>query len=226
MLAAATQFVAAFDVSEVLALVAAILALGAFLVAWREAQRNNRAIVKLTDFHATYTGARDHRKCYILKVCIKNCGVALQNAEMRLCYCGPGKSGSFSIQMHLDERSCVSSAFLRGTFARYQMSSENRRDVDLLRYLKDLSVQEPALCLYNSTYLVKAFDICRHGDWLRRAWNRGAFRLSFQRRVGEGDAGKGVFKTYRLPTFIDRKMQLEFFLSGLKKLEGPGESSS
>jgi len=211
---------AKFNFTETLALVAAIAALGAFFVSWLEARRNNKAIVKLKSLQASFTSHIHDGDRELIAVRIENRGIALQNICMSLKYRAPDKAGICSLAMQQQHESKISGTFYRGTIAEFQLSDEDPRALQLLRSLRDLKEQEPAFCLYANTFFVRCFPVCRRFDWFRRLWNRLCFRLMFQRKVGDGYDGKGVFKTYILPTFTDRRMQLETFVkSVIKELE-------
>jgi hypothetical protein len=225
MLATTTQPVSELNLTYLLALIAAILSLAAFLVAWREAHRNNSALVRLMDFQASQTSTRSMTK-YLLKVVVKNNGITLQSPHVALCFCGPSKSGSFSIPFSLEKKDEMSGMFVRGSLATYVLSSDDREATTMLSFLTDLREQDVALCVYNCSYLIKAFPVCRCFDFLRKRWNRLSFRLSYLRRVGEGTEGKGVFRRYQLPHFLDRKGQLDFFLSHTAPREDDNRCSS
>lgn len=198
-----------------LALVAAIAALGAWWVSWREAHRNNRVIVKLKRF-SSELAQNQARTSYELKIYIVNRGIQLQNISMSLCFHGPGKSGIFSIPIPLSEYSkgVISSTFLRGTTASFLLSTSDREISNFLSILRDIKEQRPVINLYNNSFLACSFPIYSRWDRLQKLWNRLSIKFMFKRRVGEGCNGKGVIKYYRLPCFEIRSEKLQFFLNG------------
>ena len=196
------------DVMVSLNYVTTIVALGAFWISWREVRRNNKAIVRLKDFETSISG-----EIASLKVCIENRGIALQAVAMTLYFRGPKKSGYSNLTMQLvDNGHRLQGTFLRGTTAEFVLSSADSKEVGLLRLMHDPKDQEPAICVWNNAYLVRDFPIYRRCDRLRKLWNSLSIRLRWERRVGEGVEGKGVFKELTLPRFIDRPMHFDLFL--------------
>jgi len=207
MIAQVTNFFIA-DVMVALNYVTTIVALGAFLISWREVRRNNKAIVRLKDFTTSISG-----KVASLNVCIENRGIALQAVAMTLYFRGPKKSGYANLSMQLvDYGHRLQGTFLRGTTAEFVLSTADSKDMDLLRLMHEPKDQEAAICLWNNAYLVRDFPIYRRCDRLRKLWNSLSIRLLRYRRVGEGVEGKGVFKPVALPRFIDRPKQFDQFL--------------
>ena len=204
------------NLTEILALVAAIVALASFWMSWREIRRANRVIVKLRKFtsclHQTATSS-----AHELEVWLFNRGIQMQNIRMNLCFHGPDKSGSMTVPIPLDKH-CAdpSGLFSRGMTARFLLSSSDKNSHSLLRLLRNFDEQRPAINLYNGSFLARSFPVYRRWDWLRKVWNSFSFRLAFKRRVGEGPEGKGVFKTYQLPYFVIRAEQLRFFLDSCR----------
>lgn len=201
------------NLTENLALIAAITALGAWLVSWREAHRNNRVIVKLKRF----SSASHHDRAgssYKLEVCIVNRGIQLQNISMSLCFHGPGSSGIVSIPIPLSQYSKgVSSTFLRGTTASFLLTASDKKTSNFLSILRDIKKQRPVINLYNSSFLACSFPIYSRWDRFKKLWNRLSFKFTFKSRVDEGFNGKGVFKSYQLPYFEIRSEKLHFFLN-------------
>ncbi len=225
------------NLTENLALIAAIAALGAWWVSWREAHRNNTVILKLKRFSSSFTQDRAGAS-YKLEVCIVNRGIQLQNILMSLWFHGQGRSGNVSIPIPPSEYSKgVSSTFLRGTTASFLLSASDKKTSNFLLILRDIKEQRPVINLYNNSFWACSFPIYSRWDRLKKLWNRLSFKFSFNRRVGDGCNGKGVFKSYQLPYFEIRSEKLQFFLNGLSQsniddaqttcrhnVEGPVES--
>jgi len=208
------------NLTETLALVAAIAALGAFWVSWREARRNNRVIVKLKEVRSCFSGS-DADHFYKLEILVVNRGVQMQDVSMGLDFHGPGKSGSLHLPIPLSNYSRgAASTFLRGTMAKFVLSTADRDAWGFLRSLRDFKEQRPEINLYNCGFLACSFSIYSRWDWIRRLWNKFSFQLRFEHRVGEGREGKGVFRTYQLPYFNIRSEKLQFFLQGVEKAGG------
>jgi len=113
--------------TEILAFVATIVALGAFWVSWREVRRNNKVIVKLNNLGAGFPTTAGG-STYELEVWIVNRGIQIQDISMTLSFHGPGKAGTFSIPIPLaNESGRAASTFLRGTTARFVLSSANKQ---------------------------------------------------------------------------------------------------
>ena len=202
------QTIAHSNLIVILSSVTTIVAFGAFWVSWREVRRNNKPIVRLRDFTTSISG-----EVARLKVCIQNRGIALQAVSMTLNYTGPKKSGNINLPMQLvDYGHRLHGTFLRGTIAEFVLSTADDKDVELLRLMEEPKDQEPAICVRNNAYLLRHFSIYRRADRLRNLWNRLTFRMRWQRRVGEGREGKGVFKEVGLPRFANRPMHFELFL--------------
>ena len=213
------------NLTENLALIAVIAALGAWWLSWREARRNNRVIVKLKKFssslHQDLSGSS-----YELEVRIFNRGIQLQNISMSLCFHGSGSSGIVSIPIPLSQYSKgVSSTFLRGTTASFFLTASDKKTSNFLSILRDIKEHQPIINLYNSSFLACSFPIYSRWDRLKKLWNRLSFKFSFKRRVGEGCNGKGVFKSYQLPYFEIRSEKLHFFLNGLSQINIDGEAN-
>jgi len=197
--------------------IATLAALGAWWVSWREARRNNRVIVKLRKFGSHFTGTATSR-VYELEVWIVNRGMQMQDIGMALVFAGRGKSGTCSVPIPLSNQSkSVGLTFARGTTAKFLLSTASCDLCRLLGILRDFHEQRPAIHVYSSCFLACSFPVYSRWDGLKKLWNRLSFRLSFQRRVGEGHEGKGVFKTYQLPRFVIRSEKLRFFLDGIAK---------
>ena len=205
------------NLTENLALIAAIAALGAWWVSWRESHRNNRVIVKLKRFSSSLTQDRAGTS-YELEFWIVNRGIQLQNISMSLWFHGPGGSGNVSIPIPLSEYSKgVSSTFLRGTTASFLLSTSDKKTSDFLSMLRDIKEQRPVINLYNNLFSACSFPIYSRWDQLKKLWNRLSLKFRFERRVDEGCNGKGVFKSYQLPYFEIRSEQLQFFLNGISQ---------
>jgi len=205
------------NLTENLALIAVIAALGAWWVSWRESRRNNRVILKLKKFssalHEDLSGLS-----YKLEAWIVNRGIQLQNISMSLCFNGPGGSGTCSITIPLSESSkSVYSTFLRGTTAKFLLSPSDKKIFHFFSMISDIKKQRPVINLYNSSFLAYSFSIYSRWDWIKKLWNRLSFKFSFKRRMAEGLNGKGVFKYYQLPYFEIRSEKLQFFLDGLSQ---------
>jgi hypothetical protein len=206
------------NLTENLSLIAAIAALGAWWVSWREARRNNTVIVKLKRFSSVFTQNQAGTSCK-LEVWIVNRGIQLQNISMFLWFHGPGGSGTVSIPIPLSEHSKgVHSTFLRGTTASFVLSASDKKTSDFLSMLSDIKEQRPVINLFNSSFLSCSFPIYSRWDRLKKLWNRLSFKFRFTRRVGEGCNGKGVFKSYQLPYFEIRSEQLQFFMDSPKAI--------
>ncbi len=206
--------------------IATILALLAFLVSLREAHRNNTAILKLTKFssHFTETAAGT---AYELEVWIVNGGIQMQNISIALGFAGRGKSGSCHLPIPLSDHSkSVASTFLRGTTASFLLSTADKEACRFLGDLRDFEEQRPVIEVYNCSFWACSFPIYSRWDGFRKLWNRLSFRLSFNRRVGDGHEGKGVFTTYQLPYFEVRSEKLRIFLDGVRKDTADDRSSS
>jgi hypothetical protein len=197
---------------------ATIAALGAWWVSWREARRNNRAILKLTEFSSCYRRRLGAPDAYELEVWVVNRGIQLQNISMALVFYGRGKSGTMSLPIPLsDQTNSPGSTFVRGTTARFALSTVDKDACQFLGALRSFKEQRPVINVYSSSFLACSFPIYSRWDGFRKLWNRLSFRLSFKRRVGDGHDGKGVFKTYQLPYFVIRSEKVRFFLDGVKK---------
>ena len=207
--------------SENLAFVAAIAALGAWWISWREARRNNMVIVKLKRFTSAFT--EDQSGSYHkLEAWVANKGIQLQSITMSLCFHGPERSGHISLPIPLSHYSKgVSSAFLRGTTASFLLSTSDKKTSDILSMLRSIREQRPVINLYNASFLAHSFTIYSRWDRPKKMWNRLSLKFRFTRRVGEGYHGKGVFSSYQLPSFEIRSEQLQFFLTGAKPLDPP-----
>ena len=213
--------------SENLALIAAIAALGAWWVSWREARRNNRVILKPKSFTSAFTPNLPGAS-YTLQIDVVNRGITLQDISMSLCFHGPGKSGTVSIPIPLSQRSTsMSSTFLRGTTARFVLSPSHKETTNL-SMLHEISVQRPIINLQNASFLARSFAIHSRCDPLKKLWNRFSLKLTIKYRVGEGCEGQGVFRFYRLPCFQIRSEKLHFFLNGLsqRNIRGSQTTSS
>jgi hypothetical protein len=210
------------NLTENLALIAVIAALGAWWISWREARRNNRVVVKLKKFSSALKQDRAG-SAYKLEVWIVNQGIQLQNISMCLYFHGPGRSGTVSIPIPLSEYSKgISSTFLRGMTANFILTSSDKKTSNFLSILRDIKEHRPIINLYNSSFLACSFPIYSRWDRLKKLWNRLSFKFSFKRRVGEGCNGKGVFKSYQLPYFEIRSEKLHFFLNGLSQINIDG----
>lgn len=201
-----------------------IAALGAWWLSWRECRRNNRVIVELRRFCSQLTETAAGR-AYELEIWVVNTGIQMQNISIALDFAGPGKSGNFHLPIPLSDLSKrVASSFLRGTMARFLLSTADKNVCQLLGDLRDFDEQRPVINIYNSSFLVCSFPIYRRCDGFRKLWNRLSFRLSFRRRVGDGHDGKGVFKMHQLPYFVIRSDVLRLFLDGAKN--DPGDEGA
>lgn len=197
-----------------------LAALGAWWVSWRESRRGNRVIVKLRRFSSGFTKTVAG-EAHVLEVWIRNAGIQMQNISIALDFAGPGKSGTFHLPIPLSNHSkSVASTFLRGTTASFLLSTADKEACRWLGGLRDFEEQTPVINVYNSSFLACSFPIYSRWDGFRKLWNRMSFRLSFERRVGAGHDGKGVFKVYQLPYFVIRSEKLRFFLEGAKKDAG------
>ena len=203
--------------TENLALVAAVGSLAAFWVSWREVRRNNKVIVKLRSFGSHYREDRNGRTAYELEVTIMNRGIQMQNISMALLFFGPGRSGDCQLPIPLSDQSKGIASFLRGTTAQFVLSTADR-DVPLaLAILRDFKEQRPVIGFFHGSFLACSFRIFSRWDWFKALWNRVSFRFRFERRMGEGHHGKGVFKSYQLPFFVIRSEKLRFFVEGAVK---------
>lgn len=207
------------NLTEILAFVAVIAALGAWWISWRENRHNNMVMVKLKRFRSSSIHDRSGSS-YKLEIWIVNRGIQLQNISMSLCFYGPGKSGNISLLIPLSKYSeGVYSTFLRGTTASFVLSSSDNNTSHFLELLRDIQKQRPSINLYNSSFLARSFPIYSKWDCLKKLWNRLSFRFSFKRRIGEGHDGKGVFKYYQLPYFEIRSEELQLFLKGFTQTD-------
>jgi hypothetical protein len=220
-----------------MAFLAAIGALGAWWISWREARRNNKIIVKLKSFKS-FANQDQSGISHKLEVYIVNRGIQLQNISMYMNFYGLGKSGNSSIPIPLSKYSKgLSSTFLRGSIACFMLTSSDIMTSHSLSILRDIKEQRPIINLYNNSFLACSFPIYSRWDRIKKLWNRSSFKLMFKRRVGEGCNGKGVFKFYQLPYFEIRSEQLRLFLNGISQnnvgdeqttlrhnVEGPVES--
>ena len=182
-------------------------------------------MLRLRKFSSCLTsrvGVPDARE---LEVWIVNAGMQMQNLSMALAFAGRGKSGTCHVPIPLSDHSkSAASAFLRGTAASFVLSTADKQACLWLGALRDFEEQRPVINVYSDSFLARSFPIYSRWDGLRRLWNRLSFRLSFNRRVGEGHDGKGVFKTYQLPHFVIRSEKLRFFLKGVR--EEPGGNAA
>lgn len=202
-----------------------IAALGAWSVSWRESRRSNKVIVKLRRFKAHFSKTAAGT-AWELEVWIVNAGIQMQNISISLDFGAPAKSGSCQLPIPLSDHSkSVASTFLRGTTASFMLSTADEPACRFLGALRDFDEQRPVINVYNSSFLACSFPIYSRWDGFRKLWNTLSFRLSFQRRVGDGHEGKGVFKTYQLPYFDVRSRQLRSFIEGVR-MELPGSSGA
>lgn len=203
-----------------------LAALGAWWVSWRESRRTNRVIVKLRRFSSKFSVTAAGR-AHELEVWIVNAGIQMQNISIALDFAGRGKSGSCHLPIPLSDHSkSVASTFLRGTTASFMLSTTDKEACRFLGGLRDFDEQRPVINVYSSSFLACSFPIYSRWDGFRKLWNALSFRLSFNRRVGEGCDGKGVFKTYELPYFVIRSEMLRFFMDGVRKGTADDRSSS
>lgn len=210
--------------SAIGSLIAALAALAAWYVTWREVRRCNRVIVRLRKFTSSYKSTLQGNT-YELEIWIRNGGVQMQDISVALGFDGPGKSGSFHLPIPLSDRMPgVRSTFLRGTTASFVLSSTDQQSCRMLGALRDIAEQRPVINVFNNSFLACTFPLHRRFDWIRRLWNKLSFRFAFNRRVGEGHGGKGVFKRYQLPYFEVRSEKLRFFLDGVGKGTSPDDS--
>jgi len=203
------------NLTEKMAFIAAIAALGAWWISWREVRRNNRIIVKLKRFNSFLI--KDQTGIYYkLEIYVVNKGIQLQNISMSIGFYEQGKSGYVSGPIPLSKYSKdLSSTFLRGSIASFMLVSSDKMTSHYFSMLRNIKEQRPVINLFNNSFLACFFSIYSRWDWLKKLWNKLSFKLRFSRRVGEGCEGKGVFKYYQLPTFEIRSEQLNSFLNGL-----------
>ena len=203
--------------STIASLAAAIGAIAAWFVTWREVRRCNKVIVKMKRLTAHWTST-GHGDAYELEVWIANTGIQMQNVSVSLDFSGPGKSGSIHVPIPLSgQNRTVGAAFLRGTTASFMLASDDGQACMFLGALRDIRDQRPVISVFNNSFLARSFPLYSRWDAVRRLWNGISFRLTFKRRVGEGYKGKGVFKTYQLPYFEIPSERLRFFVAGIRK---------
>lgn len=214
--------IADLNLTDTLAFVAAITGLGAFWVAWREVCRSNKVKVKLKKFSSQYTTTAAGDPHHELEVWVLNRGIQLQNISLGLGFYGPDMCGYCRLTIPLSDQSKeAASTFLRGTIARFVLSSADQNALQFLPLLRDIKDQRPKIILYNSSFVACSFPTYSRWDLFKKLWNRLSWRFTFRRRVGDGPEGKGVFKYYQLPHFVIRSEILGFFLSGLNKADKP-----
>ena len=205
----------AIDWNFVVALMAAIMSLAAFWVAWRDSRRNSRVIVKLKEFTAHSTDA-GNGMTHELEVRLVNCGIEMQNISASLGFIGPGGDGYFNTPLHVADMSEeASGSFLRGAVAQFEMSDRGRES-QLLGSLRDLKFQKPTLRVFSNSFEVCSFPLWGRWDKWKQRWNRVSFHFMIKRKMGPGHDGKGVFKFYQLPYFEVRSWKLQNFLDCLK----------
>ena len=177
--------------------VGAIAALGAWFVTWREVRRCNRVLMKMRRLSSQFSDGLAG-KSYQLEIWIENAGIQMQDVGMSLVFSGMGKSGTIQVPIPNSAQSCATaSTFLRGSTARFVLSSTDETACRLLCALRDITEQRPTICVFNNSFLVHSFALYSRWDKLRQSWNRISFRFAYHRRVGEGMNGRGVFKTYQ-----------------------------
>jgi hypothetical protein len=106
------------------------------------------------------------------------------------------------------------------------LSSADRDVCRLASILQDFGEQRPTINVYSSHFRACFFPVYSRWDALKKVWNTLSFRLSFKRRIGEGQHGKGVFKIYELPHFLIRSEKLRFFLDGVAKSAADATSAT
>jgi hypothetical protein len=210
--------------TEVLALIAAISGIGAFIIAWRDSQRNKRIIVRLSKLISSYT--EDGKgPVYTMEVCFKNLGIEMQDISLCLGFRGPKGEGWFNVTIPASpESNTAVGSFMRGSVAKFVVTTRDKNVIDYLVALRDIKEQGPRLGLLTCSFLAAEFPLCSRFDWLKAKWNNLSYRLSFMRRMADGSDGHGVYKRYQLPYFLIPSQKLQFFISGLAKQEEKGQS--
>jgi hypothetical protein len=204
------------DAEFCLALGAFIAAIAAWWISWREACRNNKVMIRLRRFDASFNHSIIDGKAVELRIVVTNLGVQVQNLSMGIGFHGQNMCGCWQCPIPLAKRSNNAGAiFLRGATAEFVMSSRDFENVQFMSHLTALSSQRPVIQLFSDSYLVWTIPICSRFDWMKTIWNRLAYRMSLKRRVGPGANGAGVFKTYSLPMFLIRSEKMNVFLSML-----------
>ena len=206
-----------FNLSEPLAFVATITALGAFVIAWHESQRNNKVIIKLKRLDASMYET-DHGNGYHLEVCVVNCGIQLQNVEMFLRFCGQSKGSFARFHTKLSESdSDGKGSFPRGSIAEFVLTRDPPMKELSLLFLKDIKEQGLQIILCNNSFPVAFFSMWSRWDKLKRLWNSirillhdGLKRQSvINPNTGTYVAVKGLFKI--------KSDTLQFFIDGINK---------
>jgi len=86
-----------------------------------------------------------------------------------------------------------------GTFlvipaASFQLSTADKDVCRCCGGPRDFEEQRPVINAHSISFLACSFPIYSRRDWFRILWNRFPFKLAFNRWVGGGHDGKGVFK--------------------------------
>jgi hypothetical protein len=201
-----------------LAYLSTIFAFGAWWLTWRESVRNNNVMVTVTKLSCVVEDSICAPRQNRLEVCIHNKGVQLVNISMSLSFYGPRKSGTVSVPLKLlGLNRSAPSILLRKMTAQFGISSIDHKDTSLLSLLSDLREQRPQLHLFNDAFHATTFPIWSRWDPIKRWWNMLSFKLEFNRRVGEGVKGGGVFHPVYLPRFSIKADALSRFTSLTKK---------
>jgi hypothetical protein len=220
------------------------IAMAALWIAFSEARRNNRVVLKIILAECTGRSSVDENNWEFfqdLRIVIKNLGVPLHNLSLRLSFNEPSHHGLISVPLRRRLFSATREVdeFRRGMIAEYGFKTYEIRVQDrmLLRALKDPVKQEARLLVYSQGYLAKTFRIGGYSDRLKRKWGAFAHQLNY-RFSEEVTRTKGrIMKTWSdnstpalrlyspVPTGVNLVRPMIEFIGAIASEDSPGKSS-
>ena len=205
--------------------VACILALMAFLYAWRVERRNNTAVVKIMRCTGGRRGSaneNDFKMYSHFTVIIRNLGISLHDPAIGMTFGPMGGNTCVSILMkRTDETPDGKSEFARGMIAEFSFKSYELPDKtrDLLASLEDPAKQDARLLVYSQGYLSHQVRIGGWEDQIAAAWNDLAYRIErlIDRPSGTRKIVRDMLKECKFfPNFGTLKAPLAMFTDALR----------
>lgn len=202
-------------------------ALVSIWIAWSEAWRNNRVVLRLLVFRAShvYTIERPAGPFQQLEIVLRNHGVPLHNVVIELAFQVPREHGTMYMRLHPRGPQLRSTGelgkgmVLMGKVKSYEYAEHDR---SILLMLDHPDTKRIYLNIYSQDFLVHRRRVGGSADHLKSAWNWIAWRVNywFRWKVGVNAEGMDVVRRWEpLPTFIVVGRELREFCRGVREGE-------
>lgn len=204
---------------------ALVVALVALLYTNRESRRNSSVWLTIEDCVSDGSQSVNENNCQFfhrLTVKVRNHGIPLYGLSAAICFRGADGSGMLSYPIRRKHLASDRDEFGKGMIAEFQLKSYemSKSELTFLTSLESAKKQSATLNFYSQNYLCASFPVHARTVWLKKAWNRLAWRFNYMLkwRVGKSNQGHDIIWTPTvLPLFTIHLDNLSDFIKSIRR---------